>query len=763
MPGALNKPYIKYGISASLAFSLSMSACLAETTKTENLFKLSLDQLLNVKVAVPAAVTHLSDLEAPAAITKITEGDIKKSAARNIYDLIETHVPGAFWFNHEDGPHPAVRGSITNRNYKYLLLVNDKVMNNTAHFGAKSELEMWDLDDVFKIEIIRGPGSVTYGPGAVAGVIKITTHTWATAKDTRASVNYIDKYDSTGGALSHSQQLGEAQLYSHISYQRTRGFTPNHFLVSRDFEAGFIGKDYDLDSEAMEYFADFGDTPQIKLHLDGQLSDNWRAWFRYTQQGSTWRGNEVKSDFDGELLNQQGTQDRQWTLNLDYSRALSNTWSLKVSTSLDSYDTERRGENVRNPDPEHASNKRINFSEQQWFTRAMSNWKPNDHFEVATGLEYSREKFGPGWGDSKFDMSLGDGGNIINSIDSRVFRARLRNPLFVDDGWYASTYSVLAEANIQVSEKGRVLLSGRGDKNTYSNTLFSPRAAYIHSFNNQNILKFLAQRSRRLNTAAQNYAEFLTGNDPTDESLTSYEIMFNSFYNEKGSYQISLFHNNGEVISYEGNENRSIPVGELQLLGLEVETEYSWSKVTINTSYSHVKQQDWQLVTELAGSNVSYSDYNEEIDDGIFITDQGNDLNNWFNQALKLNISWNYSPTLSVHASALYFWDYQGGKDGLIALEDATEGTTYESDVDNVMSQIRDVNAHEANAKVDLSLRYSPSPNTEISLYAHNLLSLNGKYKRYSFDSGNDDPQPRKLRFIEEPAAVGIKFFYTFK
>ena len=139
-------------------------------------FDMSFDELLNTEVYGPAALTKLSRLKTPASATTISEEDIKYSAARNIYDLIETYVPGAFWMNNENGPNLGMRGILVDYNYKYLLLVNNRAVNSKAHSGAKSELEQWDLSDIQRIEVVRGPGSVTYGPGAVAGVINIITH-----------------------------------------------------------------------------------------------------------------------------------------------------------------------------------------------------------------------------------------------------------------------------------------------------------------------------------------------------------------------------------------------------------------------------------------------------------------------------------------------------------------------------------------------------------------------------------------------------------
>lgn len=179
----------------------------ANRISNDDFFNLSLEELSKVIVTVPAAITKLSPLEIPASITVITAEDIRLTPARNIYDLIETYVPSAMWMNSEDGPFLGLRGSITNRNYKYLLLINNRLMNNKGHYGAKSELEHWALDDIQKIEIIRGPGSVTYGPGAVAGVISITTHHANTAEGEAVSARYVNKYDSKGFTFSKGVKM----------------------------------------------------------------------------------------------------------------------------------------------------------------------------------------------------------------------------------------------------------------------------------------------------------------------------------------------------------------------------------------------------------------------------------------------------------------------------------------------------------------------------------------------------------------------------
>ena len=98
------------------------------------LFGLPLEEVMALKISVPAALTKLASTEIPASITVITAEDIKFTPARNIYDLIEVYVPGAIWMNYEDGPQLGIRGNIANRNFKYLLRFNGRLMNNKGHY-----------------------------------------------------------------------------------------------------------------------------------------------------------------------------------------------------------------------------------------------------------------------------------------------------------------------------------------------------------------------------------------------------------------------------------------------------------------------------------------------------------------------------------------------------------------------------------------------------------------------------------------------------
>ena len=90
----------------------TLTALAGDTDKAsaEDLTDMSLNELMNVEVYVPATITEKNPMKVPASVTVITAEDIARTPARNILDLIEIYVPGALWMNHSVGPLPGIRG-----------------------------------------------------------------------------------------------------------------------------------------------------------------------------------------------------------------------------------------------------------------------------------------------------------------------------------------------------------------------------------------------------------------------------------------------------------------------------------------------------------------------------------------------------------------------------------------------------------------------------------------------------------------------------
>ena len=138
---------------------------------------------------VTSAARHAQPLEhSPSAITVFTKEDIQASGARTLPELLR-QVPGMdiniispTWYS------VGVRGGTVQMGDSALLLVDGRDM--TAEFlGAP----LWSvlpcsMDDIQRVEVIRGPGSSLYGANAYAGVVNVTTIAAGSGHRARASV-----------------------------------------------------------------------------------------------------------------------------------------------------------------------------------------------------------------------------------------------------------------------------------------------------------------------------------------------------------------------------------------------------------------------------------------------------------------------------------------------------------------------------------------------------------------------------------------------
>jgi len=118
-----------------------------------------------------------SPLDSPSTISILTAQDIRLSGATNFGDLMRRVVGVDVMFLSASQPDVAVRGFNKEFSNKVLVLIDGRSVYQD-HLGAP----LWPalpivLEEVERIEIIRGPGAAIYGANAVTGVINIITRT----------------------------------------------------------------------------------------------------------------------------------------------------------------------------------------------------------------------------------------------------------------------------------------------------------------------------------------------------------------------------------------------------------------------------------------------------------------------------------------------------------------------------------------------------------------------------------------------------------
>lgn len=114
-------------------------------------------------------------MESPSAITIITRKDIRLSGAHTVVELIQ-YAAGmdGFTKTHSD-MNVGARGSAVDETPKMLVLVDGQPVNNAVYGGIRWVHLPVDLNEVDRIEVVRGPASSVYGADALSGVIHIIT------------------------------------------------------------------------------------------------------------------------------------------------------------------------------------------------------------------------------------------------------------------------------------------------------------------------------------------------------------------------------------------------------------------------------------------------------------------------------------------------------------------------------------------------------------------------------------------------------------
>lgn len=162
--------------------------------------------------------------KAPAVASVITAQDIKAMGATDLDQVLET-VPGLHvsrsgnqWL-----PLYSMRGILTQYNPEVLMMVNG-IPITSGYFGDRGR--MWGdfpLENIARIEVIRGPGSALYGAEAVSGVINIITKS---AEDIDGSEYGLraGSYRTYNAWTQYGGKWGDLDAAVYLHLGRTDGF-----------------------------------------------------------------------------------------------------------------------------------------------------------------------------------------------------------------------------------------------------------------------------------------------------------------------------------------------------------------------------------------------------------------------------------------------------------------------------------------------------------------------------------------------------------
>ena len=196
------------------ALAVALASC--PVRAADSFFDLDLEEVLNLEITSVSKKPQTVS-QAAAAVFVITADDIRRSGAKAIPEVLRM-VPGLqvaqisanVWAVSSRG----LNGRFAN---KLLVLMDGRSVYSPTYSGVYWDVQDTVMDNIERIEVIRGPGAALWGANAVNGVINIISKSAAATQGGMASVSAGNeerakgmlRYGGEAGAIGHWRVYGK--------------------------------------------------------------------------------------------------------------------------------------------------------------------------------------------------------------------------------------------------------------------------------------------------------------------------------------------------------------------------------------------------------------------------------------------------------------------------------------------------------------------------------------------------------------------------
>lgn len=383
---------------------------------SDELAELDLEALMDIEVTLVAG-DEQSLRETPAAVFVITAEDLRRGGFNTIPDALRI-VPGLNVAQvHSTAWAVSARGFNQRFASKMLVLIDGRAIYTDLFAGTIWLLHDLPIEEVERIEVIRGPGATVWGANAVNGVINIVTLSAETTSGGLARVT-TGNLERAGGYVRYGGKLGDEL----------------HFRI---YSSGFDREGFD--------FADgnsaHGDSQSLRVggRIDGTLSEHTRVSFHAGYH--TTRFGEHIAEFSltppySRFERQRNDTDGNYFL-ARFERLDENgkpRWSIQAFADRDRLDANGFRSRLGTYD-----------AEARYFHRAIEN------HEIVVGVGYRR----------RYDVNEWEAG-------SRV----MRSPQDRD----TDKYNAFVQDTIRVSDDFSLMLGTKVERNEYTGWEVQPSA-----------------------------------------------------------------------------------------------------------------------------------------------------------------------------------------------------------------------------------------------------------------------------------------------
>ena len=176
-------------VMTAMIFGLATNAPAAAEGSADfgQLLEMDLQQLMNLEVTLLTR-SEGSQFSTPAAVYVLTQEDIRRSGYRRLPELLRL-VPGLHVAKIEANQWAiSSRSNLSRFSSTMLVMIDGRTIYTPFYAGVYWDMQDTLLEDIERIEVVRGPGGSLWGSNAVDGIINIITRNAADTHGTKAYV-----------------------------------------------------------------------------------------------------------------------------------------------------------------------------------------------------------------------------------------------------------------------------------------------------------------------------------------------------------------------------------------------------------------------------------------------------------------------------------------------------------------------------------------------------------------------------------------------
>lgn len=339
---------LKYAVFCSLIASSIFNVASAE----EELQSFVLDPMVVTASRIPTTLT-----EAKADISVVTRQDIEEKHIEDVEEALR-NVPGVQFLDYgSNGLNANLSGIRINGSKDIVILVDGVRVSDFQGSGSSGYIYaslMNNMDNIERIEVLRGSAATMYGSGAKGGVINIITRK---INDTKTTID-ISRGNFSQEAYKLNTQGRRDKLAYNVYYSKsligdTKDGDGNTWEGSTNSKNNGIKLNYDFndqhrlsvsydtmksDYSGIDYiykgpFSGNYETKNLTVKYDFDISDKWSNSLTYrnnnvkSEYGKTGEAYKTKSDYDYDFISDQvvlNTSRHNVVFGFDYSKGYNN-------------------------------------------------------------------------------------------------------------------------------------------------------------------------------------------------------------------------------------------------------------------------------------------------------------------------------------------------------------------------------------------------------------------------------------------------------